>query len=220
MRLAGSIAIAVSAPLLIASLGLSSAVVAAPPARAADLAIPVSCDEPVTITQDNLSYELVGTCGVVRITASNVDVRMPAATRLVVAGDHNTVHAKPVRELRVRGHDQDVYVISTVDAAVSSPASRVRIGGLAETVHLTGNGAHFVADRVNALFVPGNRNRVSSGRAYDASVGGNGNTITWRRLEELRVGGDRNVLRVRRGSTDARVWGHRNELHLHRAVQP
>lgn len=207
-----------AAALLPAALSAATGLLAAPAsAGLGDVAIPVDCTDGATISRDNLTYQLNGPCGDVLITASNATVRMPAATKLVVRGDHNVVHAKPVQRLLVRGHDQLVDVRSAKAARVASPGSRVHFDGLAETLKVPGNRAHVDADQISTLLVGGNRNVVVADKGFDARIGGNHNRATWRWLDQLRVPGDRNHLDVRRGSTAATVSGAGNDVDLNRA---
>ena len=204
--------------LLPAALSAATGLLAAPAsAGLGDVAVPVDCTDGATISRDDLTYELHGPCGDVLVTASNVTVRMPAATKLVVRGDHDVVHAKPVQRLLVRGHDQLVDVRSARTARVASPGSRVHFDGLVETLKLPGNRAHVDADQISTLLVGGNRNVVAATRGFDARVSGNHNRAAWRWLDQLRVPGDRNHLDVRRGSTAASVSGTANDVDLNRA---
>ena len=55
---------------------------------------------------DDVTYDLRGTCGVVRVSADDATVTMPSATRLVLEGSGNTVTAKPVYDVVVTGAGQ------------------------------------------------------------------------------------------------------------------
>lgn len=210
--LGGAAAGALAATLLVATSTQSQA--------AGLLTIPVNCSDGATLTIDNASYELHGTCGVVKIKASNTTVTMPATTKLIVHGSANTVHSKPISQLRVLGHDQRIVVDSVRRARISSPGSLVRVRGLLERAGLNGNHATLKADRITTAVVRGNRNVLTAraGKGYLARVPGDHNQLTWRRLEQLRVGGDRNDVTVHRGTTELRVSGSGNHFRLnHRA---
>ena len=222
MRTTSTILAGVAAALLPAALSTTPGLLAAP-AHAdglvglGDGATHVHCIHGATISGDNQTYELDGPCADVLVTASNAVVRMPTATELVVRGDHNTIHAKPVQQLRVRGHDQKLTVVSTKRAVVSSPGSRVTVKGLLEHALVRGDRTRLSADQISGLRLAGNRNTIAAGRGYDARVAGNHNHVSWRRLDHLVVPGDGNHLDVRRGSTEATVTGSGNEVDLNRA---
>jgi len=195
-----------TAGLLVAT-GLTSA-----PADAG-VAVPVNCSSgPVEIRTDDLTYDLDGTCGVVRVLADDVTVRMPTATRVVVRGHRNTVVAKPIGVLVVRGRDQEVRPVSVRHLRVASPGTAVEVEGLVETARLGRRDATVTADRVFTLRAPGNGNTLHAGSGYDASVGGIANTVRFRRLESLVVTGDDNAVRVRRGETTVRNEGRGNRI--------
>ena len=199
-----------AAGLLVAT-GLTSA-----PADAG-VAVPVSCSSgPVEIRTDDLTYDLDGTCGVVRVLADDVTVRMPTATRVVVRGHRNTVVAKSIGVLVVRGRHHEVRPVSVRHLRVASPGTAVEVEGLVETARLGRRGATVTADRVLTLRAPGHHNTLRAGNGYDASVGGNANTVRFRRLESLVVTGDDNAAVVTRGSTAVRDSGSDNRIRVNR----
>lgn len=203
------------------ALGLATAVTAAlgltaSPAQS-DVAIPVNCsDGDVTIEWDNLSYELRGTCGEVRILASNTQVTMPTATRVVVRGQDNVVTSKSLRTLVVRGGDQRISPTSVRTLRVSSPGSVVAVEGLLEHARLQENRSTVRAGQVSELVVEGNGHRVRTGRGYDTRIEGNRNDVRLDWLDELVVVGDGNDGVVRRGETTLRVRGQRNHIEVNR----
>jgi hypothetical protein len=200
----------VTASLLVA-LGLSSA-----PAEAG-LAVHVDCSHgPVELRWDDVTYELDGTCGTVRVLADDAVVRMPTATRVVVKGHRNTVRSRAVDTLVVRGRHHEVRPASVRVLQVASRGSVVEVGGLLESARLRGRNATVTADRVYTVKVPGSHHTVRTGRGYDASVGGDANTLRYRRLDSLVVSGDANTVRVRRGETSVRDGGHRNRIRARR----
>lgn len=200
---------ALAAGLLV--LGLTSAPADAEPA------VPVNCSSgPVEITIDDLTYDLNGTCGVVRVLADDVTVRMSTATRLVVRGHRNTVVAKPVTRLVVLGRDHEVRTVSARHLKVASPGTAITVEGLVEAGRLGGRRATVTADRVSTLHVPGAHNTLRTGSGYDASIGGNTNTVRFRRLESLVVAGGDNRVRVSRGSTAVRNDGRGNHISVAR----
>lgn len=183
----------------------------------ATVAVPVNCSSgPVEITTDDLTYDLDGNCGLVRVLADDVTVRMPTATRLVVRGQRNTVVAKPVTTLVVRGRGHDVRPVSVRTLRVASLRSEVSVDGLAETVRLGGRGATVTADRVLTLRAPGSHNTLRTGRGYDATIAGDANTVRYRQLDDLAVTGARNVVRVRRGATSVDERGGSNRVSVAR----
>ena len=204
---------------LLATAALAAASLAGPTAPAsAEIAIPVNCQDGATISGDGLTYDLQGPCGDVLVTASNATVHMPAATRLVVRGAHNTIDADPVQQVRVHGHDQDLTIRSTKRVVVASPGSRIHFGGLVEHARVPGNRSRLDARRIDGLKVSGNHNAVSARHGYDARFGGDHNRATWTWLDQLVVPGDDNTLGVRRGSTETTVTGAGNDLDLNHAV--
>ena len=180
-------------------------------------AVPVNCSGgPVEIRTDDLTYDLNGTCGVVRVLADDVVVRMPTATRVVVRGHRNTVVTKSVGTLGVQGRHHEVRTVSVQHLRVASPDTAVEIEGLVETARLGGRGARVTADRVSTLRVPGARNTLRTGHGFDASIGGNANTVRFRRLESLVVTGNDNAAGVRRGETSVRNDGRGNRISVAR----
>ena len=197
---------ALGASLLVA-LGLTSA-----PAEAG-LPVPVNCAQsPVELRWDDVTYDLNGTCGVVKVLADDVTVQMPTATRLVVRGHRNTVVAQADRHAgRARRRPRPPHALGA-DAEGRLPGSRVAVAGLAEHARLGGHGATVTADRVLTLRAPGRHNTLRAERGVDATVGGDANTVRYLRLDALVVTGDDNSVRVRRGETDVRNDGRGNRI--------
>ena len=122
--------------------GLVAATTTAVVPAHATLAIPVDCSSgPVTLAWDDVTYDLDGNCGLVRVTADDATVSMPTAVRLVVAGRGNTIVAKPVDELVVRGRGHDVRPVSVQRLRLASPRSVVDVDGLVESARLGRSGA-------------------------------------------------------------------------------
>ncbi len=203
------------------ALGLATAVTGALTLTAApaqsDVAIPVNCsDGDVTIEWDNLAYELHGTCGEVRILASNTEVTMPTATRVVVRGRDNVITSKSLRTLEVRGSDHRVTPTSVRTLRVSSPGSVVDVEGLLEHARLRGNRSTVRARQVSELIIEGNGHRVRALRGYDTRIEGDRNDARFRWLDEFVVVGDGNDGVVRRGETALRVRGQHNHIDVNR----
>ncbi len=197
------------------AIALTLATALAPAPAGAVGAIPVDCSNgPVELAWDDLSYDLEGTCGVVRVTASNATVRMPTATRLVVSGRGNTIDAKPVTTLRVLGRGHDIGVVSLTRAWLASPGTVVRVAGLVETARLARSRGTLTADQVSTLVVNGSGHLVRSLRGFDAEVAGNRSHLGYRRLESLVVTGDDNAVRVRRGGTQVDNTGSGNRIRV------
>lgn len=183
----------------------------------AEIVVPVDCENgDVTLTWDDTSYDLHGTCGEVRVLASNTHVTMPTATRLVVRGQDNVVTSKTLRELVVRGADHDVSAPSVRHLRLASPSSVVKVEGLVETALLRERRGTLTADQVSTLDVDGNRHVVRARRGYDARFEGDHNDVRFRRLEELVVVGAGNDGVVRRGETALRVRGSHNDIDVNR----
>ena len=206
-------------PLRLAALAtaLSAGLAIAPPPATAGVTIPVDCSSgPVELTWDNTSYDLTGPCGVVRVTASNATVSMPTATRLVVTGRGNTIDAKPVDALRVRGRGHDIAVVSVIGARLASPRTLVRVEGLVETARLGRSRGTLIADQISTLVVNGSGQAVRARRGYDAEIAGDRNQVGYRRLDSLAVTGDDNTVRVRRGRTEVDNSGSGNRIRVAR----
>jgi hypothetical protein len=196
--------------------GLVAATTTAVVPAHATLAIPVDCSSgPVTLAWDDVAYDLDGNCGLVRVTADDATVSMPTAVRLVVAGRGNTVVAKPVTELVVRGRGHDVRPVSVQRLRLASPRSVVDVDGLVESARLGRTGATLRADQVSTLRVEGSGHTVRAGRGFRAELAGDGAAVSYRRLGEVAVTGDRNRVRVRAGVTEVRDRGARNVVRVH-----
>ena len=192
----------------LAALALGAAAVAgsAAPAHAADaplLSIPVTCDgasaPEVVLSYDDVSYDVRGVCGTVRITGDRIHVTMGTATRLIVEGSGNVVRSKSLERLDVRGTDQQVSPVSVKDAVLIASHSTLTVDGLLEDITVTGAG-----------------NTVTSDRMVGARLRGNGNRLSARRLYRLAVPGDRNRAQVAEGATAVRVSGVDNRISVHR----
>jgi hypothetical protein len=182
------------------------------PADAA-LAVPVDCSHgTVELRWDDVTYDVDGTCGVVRVLADDVVARIPTATRVVVRGHGNTVVTKSVDTLVVRGRNQDVRPAAARVLRVASPGTAVEVEGLVESARLAGRRATVTAGRVYDARVPGSHTTLRTGRGYDATVGGDGNTLRYRLLDRLVMTGDNNTVRVRRGDTTVRDDGRGNRI--------
>lgn len=200
-----------------ALVGLLCATGALAAPAASTVAIPVDCsDGPVELARDDLHYDLDGTCGVVRITASNATVSMPTGVRVVVRGTGNELDAKSLDTLVVRGRGHDVRPTSVRRMRLGSPASVVAVEGLVERALVGRHGSAVSAGQISSLDLRGRGHTVRSRRGFDAAVEGAGNEVAYRRLEELAVSGDRNRVRVRRGVTVVRDTGVGNRIRVAR----
>lgn len=213
-----------STPLVVGALAgalvggtLAALVVAASPAQAGLLTIPVTCStDKVVLDVDDANYELSGTCGVVEITASGTHVTMPAAQRLVVRGTDNVVGAKPIDVLVVKGHGNEVALPSARVVQLTSPGSVVTAEGLLEDVSLGHKRGTVTADQISDLRVAGHGHDVRARRGWDAAVPGDRNDIDFRRLDELVLSGDHNSVSVTRGSTEVSDSGTDNRVRVNR----
>ena len=175
-------------------------------ARAADaplLTIPVTCDgasaPEVVLSHDDVSYDVRGVCGTVRITGDRIHVTMGTATRLIIEGSGNVVRSKSLERLDVRGSDQQVSPVSVKDAVLVASHSTLAVDGLLEDITVIGAG-----------------NTINSDRMVGAHLRGNGNRLNARRLYRLAVPGDRNRAQVTEGATAVRVSGVDNQISVHR----
>lgn len=196
---------------LLVALGLTAA-----PAEAR-LAVHVDCSHgPVELRWDDLTYELDGTCGRVRVLADDAVVRMPTATRVVVGGHRNTVRSKAVDTLVVRGRQHEVRPTSARVLQVASRGSVVEVEGLVEAARIGGRHARVTADRAYDVEVRGSHHTLRAGRGYDATVRGDHNRLRYRRLDQLALTGDGNAVRVRHGRTTVRDDGRDNRVSARR----
>lgn len=196
-RLMRTIAATLTALVAVVGLGLVST-----PAHA-ELAIPVRCsdssDEEVVLRWDDMSYDVSGTCGRVRVAADDVTVSMSTARRLVVTGRHNQVTSKSLDRLVVRGRDNVVSATSVRSLTATGRAARVHVGGLLDVARVLTNGAVVTAGDAIELSVEGHRNRLRVGEAWELRVDGDHNAGRFGRLDFRRVRGTGNRIVVRRG---------------------
>lgn len=184
------------------------------------LAIPVRCDgataDEVTIAWDNLTYELSGVCGTVRITADNADVTIPTATRVIVEGSGNVVRTKSVGLLEVHGTGQQVSPVSLRTLVLAASHSTVAVGGLLEQATVTGPANTVSAQTTNLVRLLGNGSTVRAARGYTTRIAGDGNNASFTWLDRIVVPGDRNRALVTNGRTTVRVTGVDNRIRVHR----
>jgi hypothetical protein len=201
--------------LLAASLLLPAA-----PATAAGLAVPVQCEvgAETVLAWDDVTYDLRGTCGVVRVTADGATVTMPAATRLVLEGADSTVTAKSVYDLLVTGPGNAVTTPSITTLTVTGSGTAVAVAGLVEHAELGSTGSSLTADTVHVLRLRG-ADGVSARQAYRTRVTGSDNVVRFRRSDRLVLTGDRNAVTVERGRTTVRDRGDGNVLDLRRRTR-
>lgn len=207
-----------------AALALVVAVLGAPlsaaPARAA-LTVPVQCesqlDERETVLAwDDTTYEVSGTCGVVRVTGDRVTVRMSTARRLVVEGAGVVVQSKPLATLEVTGPGAAVSATSVQHLTLAASGSSVSVAGLLEDATVTGPDSALTADTVNALVLGSSGARVGARKVFDIAVTGDDNSATFRRAGGVVVSGARNTVTVERGRTAVRDVGAGNVVRVHR----
>lgn len=207
--------IAALAGALVGGLVAALVLVAAP--AQGQVAVPVNCSNGTVVLEwDDTTYDVDGTCGIVKVHADNTVVDMPSATRLVVRGQGNQVVAHPVDNVRVFGHDNRVELPSTRVLRLASPGSVVAVEGLVEVARLGRHGATLTADRIADARISGRGHDVRARRGVDAQIDGNRNQLALRRLDALVVVGDRNRVTVRRGETRVDVEGTGNRIRVAR----
>lgn len=199
----------------VAALVLTATGLTAAPAQAVGLTIPVRCalGAETVLPWDGATYDLVGACGVVRVSADDATVTMPTATRLVIEGTGNTVTARPVYDVEVTGADNAVTTPSITSLVVSGTGSTVSVAGLVESVELTGSGTSLTADTVNVLRMRGT-DTVRARMAYRTRITGSANSLALTRADRLVLTGARNAVTVARGRTTLRDRGPDNVLDL------
>ena len=202
---------------LSALLALSPAVATAAvlPAQAAGMTVPVQCEvgSETLLPWDGVSYDLRGTCGVVRVTADGATVTMPSATRLVVEGTDNTVVAKPILDAEVTGARTTLTTPSLQSLVMSGGASTITVTGLLEHAELTSTSSSLTADTIHVLKARGT-DAVTARLAYRTRITGSDNVVRFRRSDRLVLTGDRNGVTVERGRTTVRDRGDDNVLDL------
>lgn len=189
--------------------------VAAVPAQAAGITVPVQCElsSETLLPWDGVSYDLQGTCGTVRVTADDATVTMPAATQLVVEGTGNTVTAKPLGAVSVVGAGTSITTPAIQDLSVSGAGTTVAVAGLVERAVLASTTSSLTADTVNVLRLRGS-DSVTARKAYRTRVTGSDNQLGLTRADRVVVTGDRNSVTVARGRTTVRDRGQDNVLDL------
>ncbi len=201
--------------LVLAVLTVSAGTLAAAPAHAAGLVFPVQCElgSETVLPWDDVTYDLRGTCGVVRLTGDDTTVTMPSATRLVVEGTRNTVTAKPLAEVQVVGAGNSISTPTIRSLAVSGAASTVSVAGLVEQAELLSSGSSLTADTINVLRLRGT-DMVRARKAYRTRITGSDNSLVLTRADRLVLTGARNAVTVARGRTTLRDRGEANTLDL------
>jgi hypothetical protein len=183
--------------------------------QAAAPALPVQCEvgAETVLPWDGVSYDLRGTCGVVRVSADHATVTMPAATRLVLEGAGSTVVAKPLRDVEVTGAGNRLTAPSVRSLVVIGAGTTVTVSGLVESAELASTGSALTADVVNVARLRG-ADAVTARLAYRTRVTGSDNAVALRRADRVVLTGDRNTVSVARGRTTLRDRGDDNVLDL------
>ena len=197
------------------ALAATTAGAAVVPAHAAGVALPVQCElgSETVLPWDDVTYDLRGTCGVVRITADDATVTMPAATRLILDGTGNTVTAKPLADVQVTGAGNSITAPTIQSLAVTGAGSTLAVSGLVERAELTSTTSTLTADTINVLRLRGS-DTVTARMAYRTRVTGSGSSLGLTRADRLVLTGDRNTVTVARGRTTLRDRGVDNVLDL------
>ncbi len=197
------------------ALAAGATVVAAAPATAGGVTLPVQCEigTETVLPWDDVAYDLRGTCGVVRLTGDRTTVTMPSATRLVIEGAGNTVTARPVYDVEVLGTDNALATPSLTSVVLTGAGSTVTVSGLVEHAELTGSGSSLTADTINVLRLRGT-DTVTARKAYRTRITGSDNSLALTRADRLVLTGARNTVTVARGRTTLRDRGDANVLDL------
>jgi hypothetical protein len=192
----------------------ASALVAAP-AQAGGIAVPVQCETgaETVLAWDDVTYDLRGTCGVVRVGADHATVTMPTATRLVLEGAGNAVTAKPLYDVEVTGAGNSLTTPSVRSLVVTGAGTTVAVSGLVESAELASTSSTLTADVVNLARLRG-ADAVTARKAHRLRITGSDNTVGLRRADKVVLTGDRNAVTVARGRTTLRDRGDDNVLDL------
>lgn len=195
---------------------LAAGLVAAP-GHAAGITLPVQCElgKETVLSWDDLSYDLSGTCGVVRVTADDSTVTMPTATQLILDGTGNSVVAKPLSAVSIVGSGNSITTPTIQDLTVTGAGSTVSVAGLVERAVLTSAASSLTADTINVLRLRG-ADAVTARKAYRTRITGSDNVLRLTRADRLVLTGDRNAVTVARGRTTLRDRGLANVLDLRR----
>lgn len=207
-------------PRTIAALLAPSLLAAGPvaaPGHAAGITLPVQCElgKETVLSWDDLSYDLSGTCGVVRVTADDSTVTMPTATQLILDGTGNSVVAKPLSAVSIVGSGNSITTPTIQDLTVTGAGSTVSVAGLVERAVLTSAASSLTADTINVLRLRG-ADAVTARKAYRTRITGSDNVLRLTRADRLVLTGDRNSVTVARGRTTLRDRGLANVLDLRR----
>lgn len=168
---------------------------------ASQVTVPVNCDadndDVILLKWDDVHYDLSGTCGHVRVTASGATVDMPTGRLVEVLGTGNTVRTKSLDRLVVKGARHRVEP-TTARVLRIRGRSTVAAEGLVERVVVTGNGARLSAREIHLLRVDAHRTTTRARKAWTVRIDGRGNTARFRLLDRLSVDGRRNTVRWQR----------------------
>jgi hypothetical protein len=199
----------------LAAATLAAGVATAVPTQAAEIAVPVQCetDAETVLAWDDVSYDLRGTCGVVRVSADHATVTMPTATRLVLEGTGNAVTAKSLYDVEVTGAVNRLITPSVRSLVVTGAGTTVTVSGLVESAELASTSSSLTADVVNLARLRG-ADAVTARKAYRTRITGSDNTVALRRADKVVLTGDRNAVTVARGRTTLRDRGADNVLDL------
>ncbi|WP_299928737.1 DUF3060 domain-containing protein [uncultured Nocardioides sp.] len=202
-------------PAVLVAVALTAAGGTALPAQAAGIAVPVQCETgaETVLAWDDVTYDLRGTCGVVRVSADHATVTMPTATRLVLEGTGNAVTAKPLYDVEVTGAGYSVTTPSVRSLSVTGAGTTVAVSGLVESAELASTSSSLTADVVNLVRLRG-ADAVTARKAYRTRITGSDNTVGLRRAGKVVLTGDRNTVTVARGRTTLRDRGADNVLDL------
>lgn len=161
----------------------------------------VSCDgdtdDVVLLDRDDTHYELSGTCGHVRVTASGATVDMPTGRLVEVRGSGNVLRSKNLDRLVVAGSGHRVEPTAARIVRLKG-RSTVAATGLVERAHVTGNAARLTAREIHLLRVEANRTTSRARKAWTVHIDGRGNTARFRLLDRFSVDGRRNTVRWQR----------------------
>ena len=145
------------------ALALSATALTAVPAHAARLTIPVQCEvgTETVLPWDDVSYDLRGTCGVVRVPADAVTT--PSIRSLLVSGTGTTVSAAGLVERAVLLGSGTSLTADTVNALRMRGTDTVRARKAYRT-RITGADNSLSLTRADRLVLTGDRNTVTVAR--------------------------------------------------------
>jgi Protein of unknown function (DUF3060) len=159
---------------VMATAGLAAASLVASPAHA-DMSVDCTLG-PVLLSDSNESYQLVGACSTVTVTAANADVTMTSAQILVVDTSNTTVMAGPVGSLTASGGN-NVVSVGDVDTIAVAGGNHDVTAAAVGAVDLTGGNLGLTSVSLGSLTVTAGANLDLRTRSLGRAVLNGSNSV-------------------------------------------